>query len=359
VSVGTFVVPDLPEGSRVVVYGAGGYGRWVAQMAASNGLHVVDVVDRDPTSCSWTSAVSLAEAARNHPGTTTVVGVFSPGPDIVEVASAITSSGLGPVVTPPQFFSWLARNGERARLYWLTTDTTRYGSDANAIETALSLMSDAESRHVFASLLAYRTTGDPAQCPRPRPLAEQHTGIDFGFLPTRSSLVVDCGAYVGDTFANWEAAGLQHDLVLALEPDDDSFSKMVRTAALSQLRVVPVPAGVAERTGRYRVEGAGASASLVPAADGGTVALSLDDLVGGAGVSLIKMDIEGGEAAALRGATSALRADRPHLAVSVYHKPWHLWTIVNWINEVVGGYRFHLRVYGHQGYDTVLYAVPT
>ena len=34
-------------------------------------------------------------------------------------------------------------------------------------------------------------------------------------------------------------------------------------------------------------------------------------------------------------------------------------SIVNWINEVVGGYRFHLRVYGHQGYDTVLYAVPT
>jgi hypothetical protein len=40
---------------------------------------------------------------------------------------------------------------------------------------------------------------------------------------------------------------------------------------------------------------------------------------------LLKMDIEGEEPAALRGAQELLRAHRPHLAISIYHRAEHLW----------------------------------
>ncbi len=354
-----FAPAEIRAGDDVLVYGAGGFGRWVSDELTRLGVNVQAVVDRNPASCGWTPAITLTDAAERHSGTPVVLGVFSPQPDVAAIATELESAGLGPVVSPPQLFAWLGENGESADRYWLTTDTALYRADANAIAAAALLMSDHESRDVFRGLLAYRASGDVAVCPRPRPLAEQHTGLDFGFLPTHAGVVVDCGAYTGDTFANWEAAGLHHEFVLALEPDDSNFATMTATAANSTLRVIPMPAGVAEHAGRYRVEGSGPSAVLVASDEGRTIAVALDEVLASVDVSLIKMDIEGGEAGALRGAIRTLRRNRPRLAISVYHKPWHLWSIVNWLATEIGGYRFTLRVYGHQGYDTVLYAVPS
>ncbi len=44
-------------------------------------------------------------------------------------------------------------------------------------------------------------------------------------------------------------------------------------------------------------------------------------------VTFIKMDIEGSEANALRGAEKIIRTYKPKLAISVYHKKDDLWTI--------------------------------
>jgi hypothetical protein len=71
------------------------------------------------------------------------------------------------------------------------------------------------------------------------------------------------------------------------------------------------------------------------------------------------MDIEGAEMEALLGASSVLLRDLPHLAISVYHKPEDLWTLGTFINSLcTNKYNFFLRNYGHQTFDTFLYAIP-
>ena len=56
------------------------------------------------------------------------------------------------------------------------------------------------------------------------------------------------------------------------------------------------------------------------------------------------MDIEGAEYDALLGLESIIQRDRPHLAVSVYHKPDDMWKIGLWLHAKFGSmYSFYLR----------------
>jgi hypothetical protein len=73
----------------------------------------------------------------------------------------------------------------------------------------------------------------------------------------------------------------------------------------------------------------------------------------------MKFDIEGGEAAAVRGASGVIRRSRPALAIAVYHRPDDLWQLPRLVDDLVPGSRFYLRLHGHHGFELVLYVVPT
>lgn len=70
------------------------------------------------------------------------------------------------------------------------------------------------------------------------------------------------------------------------------------------------------------------------------------------------MDIEGAELAALQGAKHIITEQHPKLAISIYHKMEDIWTIPRLLMEYYAGYKFYMRHYSFDGYDTVLYAVP-
>ena len=73
-------------------------------------------------------------------------------------------------------------------------------------------------------------------------------------------------------------------------------------------------------------------------------------------VDFLKMDIEGYELAALRGAAKTLRRFRPKLAISIYHKWDDYWTIPEFIASLGVGYRFYLANYTLSDGETILYA---
>lgn len=83
---------------------------------------------------------------------------------------------------------------------------------------------------------------------------------------------------------------------------------------------------------------------------------TLDHVMSDETVGFIKMDIEGAELDALRGAANVIARDRPFLAISVYHKPGDVLALMQYIHEIVPDYQFWLRHYGALFYETVLYA---
>lgn len=84
---------------------------------------------------------------------------------------------------------------------------------------------------------------------------------------------------------------------------------------------------------------------------------SLDEALEDQRVTFIKMDIEGSELAAIKGAEHIIKKNHPKLAICVYHKLEDLWTIPDEILHIDSSYKFYLRHYSFDMLDTVLYAI--
>ena len=102
--------------------------------------------------------------------------------------------------------------------------------------------------------------------------------------------------------------------------------------------------------------GAGAGAGI-----GTAVTRTVDDLVEEGRierVDFLKLDIEGAELRALRGAERTLRRDRPRLAIAAYHRFGDLVEIPAFLDRLELGYRYALGHYTIHAEETVLFAWP-
>jgi len=73
-------------------------------------------------------------------------------------------------------------------------------------------------------------------------------------------------------------------------------------------------------------------------------------------VDFIKMDVEGCELDALRGAEESLKRWRPRLAISIYHRLDDYYSIIRYLAWLNLGYRFFVDHYTIHSEETVLYA---
>ena len=85
--------------------------------------------------------------------------------------------------------------------------------------------------------------------------------------------------------------------------------------------------------------------------------VSLDSKLNGGPVTYIKMDIEGAEIHALKGAMNTIRQHKPKLAISVYHSRNDIWAIPRLILDMCPDYKLYLRMYAFTGNEVVLYAL--
>ena len=72
----------------------------------------------------------------------------------------------------------------------------------------------------------------------------------------------------------------------------------------------------------------------------------------------IKMDIEGAEFDALRGARPVIERDKPILGICVYHEQHDLWCLPLLMKAAFPEYRMYLRCHEGDGWQTVAYAIP-
>lgn len=70
---------------------------------------------------------------------------------------------------------------------------------------------------------------------------------------------------------------------------------------------------------------------------------SLDNLLGKAPLTFLKMDVEGSESRAILGSANAIRRHKPKLMVSAYHRSEDLFALPLQIQRIQPGYRFYLR----------------
>ena len=73
-------------------------------------------------------------------------------------------------------------------------------------------------------------------------------------------------------------------------------------------------------------------------------------------VTMIKMDVEGSEFAALMGAKELIQRNRPKLIISIYHSGLDYFRLILLIKELVPEYKFAIRHHKKLHIDTDLYA---
>ena len=184
------------------------------------------------------------------------------------------------------------------------------------------------------------------------------------FKYSKKEFFIDAGGYDGDTaklFFRWlENAGRGTGRSVIFEPNFDNYCK---NNMQNYDNVVVVNKGLwhKKETLRFYENKNNPGGSRI-SSEGEKIieTISLDEYLKNEKdpVTFIKMDIEGAELNALKGAERTIKKHKPKLAICIYHKPEDVWEIPNLLFDFVPDYKFYIRHYSFTNWDTVLYAVP-
>jgi FkbM family methyltransferase len=223
----------------------------------------------------------------------------------------------------------------------------------------LARWADGSSRDRYVRLLAYRLTGNPSLLPDPV------GGIPYRPAdlpaPDGAARFVDGGAFDGDTIRAWHEAGVPVEYYWGFEPDPANFAALAKwwdasTRPTAEHQLIRAALGAHMGTAHFAAGGGEASA-LGTTGSIDVAVCALDAVIATAAPTEVKLDIEGAEPEALEGARQMILRARPRLAVCVYHRCDHLWSIPEWIAGLDAGYTLHLRAHAHSGFDAVAYGL--
>ncbi|MDR0699599.1 MAG: FkbM family methyltransferase [Tannerella sp.] len=169
----------------------------------------------------------------------------------------------------------------------------------------------------------------------------------------------DCGAFTGDTVASFlNAVGGLYRHIWAAEPDRSNYEQLAKYASEAKLTEIDIiNKGIYAYTGKLPFRENGTMLSMISEdAENYIDVDTIDHITDGAPVTYIKMDVEGAELQALKGAEQTIRSNRPTLGISIYHKQRDLIDIPGYIKKIVPEYKFRFRVHKKLAIDAVLYA---
>lgn len=243
------------------------------------------------------------------------------------------------------------------------------------LEGTFELLNDDLSRETFLSFI-----DDKAHCisAEVRPLwrlwvNDQYFNDLYDFSKFKYHALIDCGAWIGDTaeeFINFLGEQGLAGKVFAFEPEPDNFKHLQAVSSrLGNIECFNFAVGDAHKEITFNSgisslshlsdEDICITSASVPIK---AVMVTVDEILSGEKISLIKMDIEGAEERALNGMRKIIADNSPMFAICVYHKIDDLIRIPDCIRELTActgkNYKFYLRHHASTKYETVLYAVP-
>ena len=357
------LLPEVP----VIIYGAGGTGRKVLCVLLKQGKRPLAFIDEYAKSKSIDGIPVFTLADPGLPRKATViVAVFNREKNarFSGIESRLRAADFPSVLSIEHFYLSCPDVFDET-LFWLARpDYLR--ERMGEVRAADALWSDARSRAIYRSQILHRVTGDHRVLPDPEPEL-QYTPHDVPLLPEPYRFV-DVGAYDGDTLESLKNQNIRLESIVAFEPDMRNFQALVtrvRTHGPYAPQTLLFPCGVGRSSGNadFLEDGTESSKALQDAgrAQGACAKVpivSLDEILFGFRPNYIKFDVEGFEEEALCGMRKMIEADRPMLAVSVYHRPEDIFSLPLMLSHWNAPADFYLRMHGEHTFDTVLYMIP-
>ncbi len=180
-------------------------------------------------------------------------------------------------------------------------------------------------------------------------------------------IVIDLGACWGDTALYFACKTGGKGKVYSFEFNPDNIKLFNMNIDLNpnlkkQIELIQHPVSDKSRDNIYFTDnGPGSRIEFEPfeGMTGSATTISIDDFIKNNSipkVDFIKMDIEGSEPIALRGAIETIKRFKPKLAIAVYHSMDDFVNIPQWITELNLRYNLYLGHYTIHAEETVLFA---
>lgn len=359
----------------VYIYGTGTMGSETCRIMLSQGIPIRGFLDhriREPLFDGlpvWSpEAPEITYIEREKANI--VIALHNPFANLHVIYGKLFALGYKHLINPIEIYDYLGK--EMGIRYWLT-ERNFYKPFGPILTKVYSLFEDNESRNIFISILEHRISGDYNRLPSVD-WEHRYAPVD---IPSWESPVrlIDCGAFDGDSITDIQKAGIQFSAIVAFEPDSNTFQKLRNYFEINDDLCKDVtlwPCGVHSSTTQLSFnDNQGKSSNLSQTGNATVQCVSIDDVLPTFAPTLIKMDIEGAEYDALIGAQKTIQKYKPGLAISLYHRPEHLWQIPLLIERLINQstftnterpnctYKYFIRSHQMNGYELVFYAVPT
>ncbi len=251
-------------------------------------------------------------------------------------------------------FFMLRRDLENEKMYTLPSD--------HDLARLNAILYDEESRRVVDGIIEKRRSGNIDYSDL---ISKPEYLRDDIFSFNNEEIYIDAGAFDGDTVLDFIRKVKDFRKIVAFEANKSNYDRMIIKLGLASSIFGPEilvanHAAVGEKEGIIKISSNGNESASTVLKNGDATSfekvrcVALDDVMDEA--TYIKMDIEGCEADAIKGARNLIKKCRPKLAVCVYHRPNDLWELPLMIHSIVPEYKFFIRHHGNIYYDTVLYA---
>lgn len=232
-------------------------------------------------------------------------------------------------------------------------------------KNAICLIIDSDYQKVLSKLKCldnvYLTIGS-----WPRYGGLQYFG-DPILVPQPQEIFVDCGAYnlyTSTDFIAWTHNNYDH--VYAFEPFKEIYKesyKRIKKEKIKNIQLYNLAVWDKKTTLPMLIRNSGDSTiseSIISFNSGlrkfsQIKADSLDHVLKDQKVTMIKYDIEGSEAEAIKGSKNLITLNKPRLLVSVYHLPMDVIKLSLEILKINPNYQFYLRHQSFTNNETILY----
>lgn len=350
----------LHAAEEIYIFGAGQNGQLVANRLTEMHFKIAGFIDETPskqnTAVNEIPVHSLQYLAERH-ATVVISSIFSPYVGFQEIAGRL-SSYTNDLMSLFEFL-WFAAKDDSASFYFLNHPTFLHRHFDDVMWLCDRLVDKDSQEQLFAHI-RFRLDLDFGGLPSVQRIFWPSE------LPAGPLVYVDCGAYDGDTLVPFMRQHGNHvRLALPIEPDPHNFLLLTNNIEslddADRRKVVRIAAATGEANGKLRFDiGKKQASSLSEAGELVVDVVALDDVVAEHCTPddqvIVKIDVEGADLATLKGATHLIGQRHARLAISVYHKPFDLWELPQYVAQIDQNYRFFLRSNGADGADLMIYA---
>jgi FkbM family methyltransferase len=237
-----------------------------------------------------------------------------------------------------------------------------YKQNHERLQNVLDLLSDEKSKKVLGGVIQYRIHKTPIS-------QELYSENDQYFVRelihiSPDEVFIDGGAYTGDTIQQFMDTArrqkVKYKRIIAFEPDGKNY-KMLSNYYGKKKNVTLIKKGLSIKEDTLYFKAAGAAACIVDNEKDASYkvpVVNIDSVKACREATWIKMDIEGAEMDALRGAEDTIKRNHPKLTICIYHSDEDMIRIIEYIHELVPEYKLYVRHHSRSSVETVLYALP-